>query len=120
MPEAQPISWKFVLVTKGFEQLKVLRIRNGRKDNIHGTYPAGFFCELMVGDRVYVKHPGRTWLKKFELVMLPESESGFTCPAIKYGKAFGPYPGQYRALKNLTKAAFDNEGIDPAWGIPRK
>lgn len=115
-----PIVWKFTLVTQPFEQLKVLRVRNGRKANVHGTYPKGFACHLMVGDRVLVKFPGKSWVKKFELVMRPEKSSGATYPCIKYGKTWGPFAGQYRALKNLTPAAFENAGVDPAWELSEK
>jgi hypothetical protein len=110
-----PIVWKFVVVTRPYEQIKILRIRNGKRDNIHGTYPRGFTCHLMVGDRVLVKFPGKSWQKKFELIMRPEREDGSSYPCIKYGEKWGPIPGQWRALSRLSQAAFDNAGVDPAW-----
>ena len=103
-----PTIWKFVLVTKAFEKLKVLRERNGKPDNIYGTFPKGFACYLTFGDRVFVKFPGKRWMLKFEIVIHPK---GY--PAVKYGKRYGPHPGQYRALKNLTQTALNNAGIEP-------
>ena len=106
-----PIFWKFMIVTRAFEKIRVLRARDGRPDNIHGTMPKGFSCYLSLGDRVFVKFPGKHWMLKFELMLHPAKNY----PAIKYGKRYGPFPGQYRCLNNLTPAALANAGIDPAW-----
>ncbi len=105
------IFWKFTLVTRAFEKLRVLRTRDGKPDNVFGTMPKGFSCQLTIGDRVFVKVPGKRWMLKFELVLHPTRDY----PAIKYGKRYGPFPGQYRKLKDLAPAAFSNAGIDPTW-----
>ena len=105
-----PLYWEFVVVTAPFEKIKVLRTRGGKPDNVYGTYPRGFSCMMGVGDKVLVKFPGKSWLLKFKVVVHPDDYL-----AIKYGKKWGPLAGQYRALKNLTEAAFNNAGIDPAW-----
>jgi hypothetical protein len=105
------ISWKFVIVTRSFEKIRVLRARDGKAKNIHGTMPKGFSCHLSIGDRVFVKVPGKRWMLKFELMIHPRRKY----PAIKYGKRYGPYPGQYRDLRGLAPGAFANAGIDPTW-----
>jgi hypothetical protein len=106
-----PIYWEFVLVTRPFETIRVIRVRNGRKDNIHGTYPRGFSCMLGLGDKVFVKRDGKRWIKMFEIMLCPTGDY----PAIHYGRTWGPFPNQYRALKNLKEGAFLNAGIDPSW-----
>jgi hypothetical protein len=101
--KTNPIFWKFILVTKPFEKIKVLRTRDGRPANIFGTMPRGFSCWLTFGDRVFVKNPGKRWALKFKVLIRPGKKN---YPAIKYGKLFGPYPNQYRAIRKLPASMF--------------
>lgn len=104
MPQRNSIYWKFVVVTQAMERIKI--VRRGR---IHkaGTFQKGFTAHLTLGDTVYFKMPHRHWQKKFELTVRPDR--GYA--AIKFGRKYGPFPGQYRALSELPQEVFDNAGL---------
>ncbi len=101
-----PIVWKFILVTTPMEHIRVVR-PGLKKYHINGVKQKGFSALLHIGDRVYFKVPHQYWRKKFSLVIRP----GRNYQAIHYGRQYGPYPNQYRALKELPDSAFENAGL---------
>ena len=103
-----PYHWRFCLVPR-LCPLHLFLKRSGKEMQDLGTLPQGFKMFFGLGDAVYFRRHKRRTQLMFRLGFHPRRRYAI----IKYGEGYGPIPGQYRKLDNLSPEAFANGGVEP-------
>jgi len=81
--------WECTIVASGVEHIRVIRDKTILYD---GVMPAPFKMHLTMGDSVLYKIGKGRWIKKFKIVTF------WGKPYMKFGRAYGPTPNQYRRI----------------------